>query len=243
LAGLVEGHGVYLDGCRAGGLNTVYFSVVTVTTLGYGDYAPLGVARAIAALQSVFGLAFVGYSISQVLSVKQDSIVEYMANERLVYRYTTILQNLSDAKETIGDCRRLVRHKREFSQFDFICNKSNPFYQALKSVQDLDGYTSHVVSVGKGEDLSVYIERSLHHVEELVSFSKRYINALDNVSSDWKTKRTVTLILKLCDLVEEFSNKYTPYTKYKSEKYKNTDLYLAVLKKAVDNTRSKCLQN
>lgn len=35
--------------------NSLYFSVVTFTTLGYGDIAPVGIARLIAALEAFFG--------------------------------------------------------------------------------------------------------------------------------------------------------------------------------------------
>lgn len=36
-------------------LNAIYFSVVTFTTLGYGDIAPLGLARVIAAIEAFLG--------------------------------------------------------------------------------------------------------------------------------------------------------------------------------------------
>lgn len=43
-------------------LDAMYFSVVTWTTLGYGDISPLGAARAFAAIE-----AFVGYMIMGLL--------------------------------------------------------------------------------------------------------------------------------------------------------------------------------
>jgi len=39
-----------------GVLDYEYFSVVTATTLGYGDYHPIGVGRAIASLEALFGM-------------------------------------------------------------------------------------------------------------------------------------------------------------------------------------------
>jgi hypothetical protein len=39
-----------------GFLDYEYFSVVTATTLGYGDYHPIGVGRAIASLEALFGM-------------------------------------------------------------------------------------------------------------------------------------------------------------------------------------------
>jgi len=37
-------------------LDYEYFSIVTATTLGYGDYHPVGVGRAIASLEALFGM-------------------------------------------------------------------------------------------------------------------------------------------------------------------------------------------
>ncbi|ASJ02620.1 potassium transporter Kef [Thermococcus profundus] len=39
-----------------GSLDYEYFSIVTATTLGYGDYHPIGVGRAIASLEALFGM-------------------------------------------------------------------------------------------------------------------------------------------------------------------------------------------
>ncbi len=36
-------------------MNSIYFSVVTFTTLGYGDISPLGFARFIAAFEAFMG--------------------------------------------------------------------------------------------------------------------------------------------------------------------------------------------
>jgi hypothetical protein len=38
--------------------DALYFSFVTITTLGYGDIQPLGFSRVIAATESIWGLLF-----------------------------------------------------------------------------------------------------------------------------------------------------------------------------------------
>jgi voltage-gated potassium channel Kch len=48
--------------------NSLYFSTVTFTTVGYGDFAPLGINRLASSIQSILGLvlniAFIGYILS-----------------------------------------------------------------------------------------------------------------------------------------------------------------------------------
>lgn len=47
----------------------IYFSVVTWTTLGYGDFAPSGEARLIAAFQAVLGYIFLGLIVGLTASI------------------------------------------------------------------------------------------------------------------------------------------------------------------------------
>jgi hypothetical protein len=44
--------------------DAVYFSVVTITTLGLGDFIPLGPGRPIAALQALMGYFILGILVS-----------------------------------------------------------------------------------------------------------------------------------------------------------------------------------
>ena len=55
----------------------LYFSCVTTTTLGYGDFAPEGISRVIAIFQAFLGMAVVGAVISKILTRHQgQTIVE-----------------------------------------------------------------------------------------------------------------------------------------------------------------------
>lgn len=62
----VHGHGVNTPGL--GFLEGVFFSIVTVTSLGYGDIYPVGFSRVIAGVEVLFGLALMGIMIAKVTS-------------------------------------------------------------------------------------------------------------------------------------------------------------------------------
>lgn len=49
-------------------LNGVYFSVTTISSLGYGDLHPFGLSKAIACCEVLFGLALMGIVIAKVTS-------------------------------------------------------------------------------------------------------------------------------------------------------------------------------
>ena len=46
----------------------LYYSVITVTTVGYGDLAPIGYGRAIASFEALFGLTMLGIILAKITS-------------------------------------------------------------------------------------------------------------------------------------------------------------------------------
>ncbi len=55
----------------------LYYSVVTFTTLGYGDFQPFGAARVMAALQ-----AFLGYIVLGITASSGASIIQNVADKK-----------------------------------------------------------------------------------------------------------------------------------------------------------------
>ncbi len=53
-----------LSGVVSGPTDVLYFSLVTYTSLGYGDIAPLGPARLLAGIESLIGLGLIAWSAS-----------------------------------------------------------------------------------------------------------------------------------------------------------------------------------
>ena len=51
-----------LSGVVSGPTDILYFSLVTYTSLGYGDIAPLGPARLLAGIESLIGLGLIAWS-------------------------------------------------------------------------------------------------------------------------------------------------------------------------------------
>ncbi len=54
-------------------LNTVYFSAVTFSTLGFGDFAPKPYSQPFAAIQAIFGNLHLGFIVGAVFVAAQRS--------------------------------------------------------------------------------------------------------------------------------------------------------------------------
>jgi hypothetical protein len=213
------------DGAIGSYLECLYFSVITISTVGYGDITPLGWSRAFASFEAVFGLTFVGYAISQIVSLRQEALVEYLATDRLTQTFDQCLDAISDARELVADRRRAIQARAAVDAIEFLYNRSNPFYPALRAIQILNGYTGHIESIGKASTLSIRIERAAHHVEELAGFVRKYTNLLVMSKISWQTHRTKQILSQLCEEIDLFSRKYVVHTRYSTQSYKGGGLY------------------
>ena len=70
--GIKEGSGIPPDFSILDGL---YFSVVTISSLGYGDLRPVGLSRALASLEVIIGLSLIGIMIAALTSRRISHLV------------------------------------------------------------------------------------------------------------------------------------------------------------------------
>ena len=77
-------------------LTALYFSCVTTTTLGYGDFAPQGISRALAVFQAFLGMAVVGAVISKVLTRHQGQTIDETNLIAVAIRSASVFTALND---------------------------------------------------------------------------------------------------------------------------------------------------
>ena len=85
----------------------LYYSIVTITTLGFGDYTPAGgLAQTVTAIEVMCGLIFLGFFLNAVGSLKseidvsselerQRKVHENMENDKLVKSIPAIMHQLN----------------------------------------------------------------------------------------------------------------------------------------------------
>ena len=61
----------------------LHFSVVTIATLGYGDYRPLSYGRLIAALEVVAGIILMGVLVSRLVSRQQERLTKRLVGGQM----------------------------------------------------------------------------------------------------------------------------------------------------------------
>lgn len=81
--------------------DAVYFSIITLTSTGYGDYAPSGGSRAVAGLLVLFGVAWISVLIGKVASERQFSIALLLYNSDCQRRLTGFCEDLAAAAQQV----------------------------------------------------------------------------------------------------------------------------------------------
>jgi potassium channel LctB len=103
-SGLQE-DGRWVDGSLHGLWSGIYFSFVTVTSVGYGDVVPRGVARIAAVGEAIAGLLIFGAVVAKFVSRRQDQVmreIHRVTFEERVDRIQTNLHMLLSELQTIA---------------------------------------------------------------------------------------------------------------------------------------------
>ena len=97
------GSGVPNVPVQIGFLDCIYFSVVTITTLGYGDYRPESYGRFIAAFEVLGGIVLMGIFVSQLVSRHQDRMTKRLVHGQLNTEIQGFRAQLSNLRQAFKD--------------------------------------------------------------------------------------------------------------------------------------------
>ncbi len=77
-------------------LDCLYFSVITITTLGYGDIHPVGIGRVIASLETIVGVVFAGYAVSEISRLALEDRMAKRITEKLRFEFERVDTELKE---------------------------------------------------------------------------------------------------------------------------------------------------
>lgn len=80
-------------------LSSLYFSIVTISSLGYGDYRPIGTGRIISVIEVIYGLVMISLVVAKIASERQSVLVKLIYssdNERRIKEFKESLFHLSE---------------------------------------------------------------------------------------------------------------------------------------------------
>jgi hypothetical protein len=127
--------------------DALYFSIVTISSLGYGDIRPIGWARALVGLEVTMGLAFLGVLVAKISSVKQDYILKRMYTEAVDSKLATYVHELEQQRNLYRMTSQLLLDGDIDPELTTTFRRDSPgatffslFRQLLTDVSDLMHY-------------------------------------------------------------------------------------------------------
>ena len=87
----------------------IYFSVVTFTSLGYGDVTPIGFGRIVACVEVAFGLGLFGIGVAKLSSYKQSYLLNQLYARELQQRLDIFAESLQEQRRRCADFARNAR--------------------------------------------------------------------------------------------------------------------------------------
>ena len=150
--------------------DSLYFSVVTITTLGYGDFSPISSSgRFIAALEALLGVILMGVfllSVSNQLIEKEEKKRIDAAKDNLKAQYSAWRKNiiyslLFLAEPGKGVASKLAEQLTEINRFrEYFKEDNDARWYAIANNLSSDSYYSNEIIHG--------LESLQHHIETFV---------------------------------------------------------------------------
>lgn len=127
--------------------DALYFSIVTISSLGYGDIRPIGWARALVGAEVLIGLAFLGLLVAKISSVKQDYILRRIYTESVDEKLRKYVQELEEHRNLYRITSQLLIEGGIDPELTTTFRRSSPgatfftlYRQLLADVADLMTY-------------------------------------------------------------------------------------------------------
>jgi hypothetical protein len=151
-------------------LNFLYFSVITATSTGYGDFVPIGASRIFASLESVSGLLLFAIFVSKLLSRRQNIALSEV--HRLAFRtaFHNVREELYIVRKDFDVGIRAVFERSAVTpaEWKFLTLATYQVTHVLQELPDLYDKTNRLYTVDERQErlLLDSVERSLNRVVE-----------------------------------------------------------------------------
>ncbi|OGJ57502.1 hypothetical protein A2881_03590 [Candidatus Peribacteria bacterium RIFCSPHIGHO2_01_FULL_55_13] len=197
--------------------DSIYFSVITSTTVGYGDIIPQGFSKVLAAVQSVFAFFVFGLCISKLVSNKQEMAIRQMHKLTLEDVFRNTREGLyivrKDFDHIMAQAEALKKIDEEhwenlavaYKQAQSIIAEIPDFYRG-----DGDLYT---IDERREQLLQEAVHRTLHRINQLIDVFARV--GIDWIADSASVSELLSLVTLVHAITPDWKNN-SPYTQHEA---------------------------
>jgi hypothetical protein len=215
--------------------NSVYFSFITATTIGYGDIAPTGLAKVFAIIEAMASIILFGIFIGKIVSIKQEEILEEVREISIEDATNNAVSQLYIFRNHIGALTEQLKTAKASQKVvkDFGLSQED-LQHALQEF--------HKSNISTSEDK----EKALMHISLVansINFSlSKLVELLDTFNTkkiDWKKESTTTTLAESQKVLDTLYGQYNAMrkddelSKKVGEKLEDLNKTLATMKKSI----------
>jgi hypothetical protein len=142
--------------------NGLYFSVITFTSLGYGDFVPVGIAKIWAASEVFLGLILVAFFVAKLASERQAALI------LLVYTGQQ-QERIKGFEDSLLALNKEIKHAKDTSNFEdlaAISERTLGFCSVVRSYLVLHAIQGDVARFGNDKSL-LKLYRSFYRLQRM----------------------------------------------------------------------------
>jgi hypothetical protein len=181
--------------------NSIYFSIITGTSTGYGDILPQGFSKILAMAQCISALLVFAVLVGKLVSQRQDTTlheVHRMTFEGIFYHIRNVLFIVRKDFDAILE--KLHAHKKldeqDWKNLTTAYLQAHSLIEEIPDLYDGHGYNLHSVNLNREKLLFESLLRTLDRLLALIA-------ALDQYKIDWKShERSMRELRRLVDTVD-----------------------------------------
>jgi hypothetical protein len=189
------GHGT--KACSLGIVDSLYFSIITFSSLGYGDISPIGFGKIVASLEVLFGLVSIAILVGKLASERQAALLLLIYTSEQQHRITALAKDIRILEKKIE--ASLTEHNH-----DRLYKSTKKLYSFISSIHNYLRFQSNegrLASFGNTSTL-----RKLY--KSIISIQKTVFEALQTSGTQERTysklEQTLSRINAIGSVMLEF---------------------------------------
>lgn len=210
--------------------NSIYFSAITATSVGYGDIQPHGISKLFASLQGMFSLFIFAIFVAKPVSERKDMALYQMYKLTLDNIFTTLREGLYIMRKDFDaivheaeDTGTLSKHMHDnletaLHQGEVLLEDIPTFYDHKSRLYVIDTHRENLLGEAVlrtlerlAKTINVLASKKIAMTEQSVSALNDLIVSAEKALAHWKnnsSKNLHELLNRSCTILEEIKTRH-----------------------------------